>query len=57
MFPVGSLAGTPDSDRSFIDTQIYDARTGFPMKKVNISSNILKPFKICKHRHHELFNI
>uniref|UniRef100_A0A1Y1M1V1 FH2 domain-containing protein n=3 Tax=Photinus pyralis TaxID=7054 RepID=A0A1Y1M1V1_PHOPY len=30
---MGSLAGTPDSEGTFNDTQIYDPRTGFPMKK------------------------
>lgn len=34
MFLVGSLAGTPDSDCTFLDAQIYDPKTGFPMKKV-----------------------
>lgn len=31
---MGSLAGTPDSDCTFLDPQIYDPKTGFPMKKV-----------------------
>ncbi|KAK4881741.1 hypothetical protein RN001_005060 [Aquatica leii] len=30
---MGCLAGTPDSEGTYNDTQIYDPRTGFPIKK------------------------